>query len=236
MTSALETARLREREYHVGYYRDHRLGDAGTWLARPAQYALDAVAYLKTSQPHILDLGCGVGRHALPILSKLKLDATVVGVDIVPEALEIFRVNAQHALLANRVSYEIADVAQYDYGVDRFDMVLSVSCIEHVASLSELRQVVKKIQSATRRGGVNCFMISTDIDWYDEKNDAHIAPIVEFPLGSAELISLLERVYSSWTIADLSTKRWHVPDIVDDREFMSNSVCVQFTAIRPEER
>lgn len=235
LTSALARARRRERDYHVRYYRDHNLGDTGTWLARPAQYALDAVSHVRANRPNILDLGCGVGRHALPIVSKLALESKVVGVDIVPEALEIFQSNANRVGVANRISCEIADVAKYDYGVDQFDLVLSVSCIEHVSSLHALSRVLSKIQQSTRCGGVNCFMISTDIDWYDEKNDEHITPIIEFPLGSVELIPLLEQMYSSWMIADLSTKRWRVSDVVDGRAITSSSVCVQFTAIRPEE-
>lgn len=235
MIDILERSREREREYHVNYYTRHKLGDTGTWLAGPAQYAMRSLAYLKTASPDLLDLGCGVGRHALPMLSRLGAGATIVGVDLLPEAIKIFQKNAVHAGVAGRISYDVADVAEYNYGLERFDLILSVSCIEHVSSFDELRQILAKIQSATRRGGVNCFMISTDIEWYDEKNDRHIPPIIEFPLNSTDLVVLLKDLYVSWDIVDLSKKQWSVADIIDGEAIVNRSTCVQFTAVRPEE-
>lgn len=235
MANSLKIARARESEYHTKYYSDHSLGEPGTWLAGPAQYAMRSLSYIHTTSPDLLDLGCGVGRHAFPMLSRLGNGATVVGVDMLPEAIEIFQKNAVHAGVAGRISYDVADVAEYNYGLERFDLILSVSCIEHVSSFDELRQILAKIQSATRRGGVNCFMISTDIEWYDEKNDKHIPPIIEFPLNSTDLVVLLKDLYVSWDIVDLSKKQWSVADIIDGEAIVNRSTCVQFTAVRPEE-
>lgn len=234
LNNRLEEARAREREYHVRYYSEHQLGEPGTWLSRPAPYVLRSLDYISTASPSVLDLGCGVGRHAFPVLEKFDSDTKLIGIDILPDAIEMLRANAKRHGVEDQVSCALSDIAAYDYSRELFDFVLSVSSIEHVSSFDELREVLVKLQASTRLGGVHCFMISTDHEWYDVQRDDHIEPIIEFPLSSDVLTGLLTDLYGAWDVRDLSSKRWSVPDIIDEREIVSNSTCVQFTAVKPQ--
>lgn len=231
MTHTVHQARKREADYHRNYYSKHKLGDAGTWLMRPAQYAIDSFKYLRVPAPTMLDLGCGVGRHLLPFINEFG-GARAVGLDILPEAIEKLDTVINSRGLADRVRTVTADIAEYDYGQREFDLVLSVSCLEHTASYQELKDTITNLQRATKLGGVNCFMISTNVAWQDRATGQQIKPVIEYPLKSYELEQYLQDRYKLWRIEDLSHKEWSVPDIIDGREIMNTSTCLQFTAVR----
>lgn len=231
MTDTIYQARKREAEYHRNYYSKHKLGDSGTWLMRPAQYAINSFKYIQAHAPTMLDLGCGVGRHLLPFINEFN-GARAVGLDILPEAIEKLNIAINSRGLVDRVRTVTVDIAEYDYKPQKFDLVLSVSCLEHTASYQQLKDTITNLQKATKPSGVNCFMISTDVTWQDRGTSQQIKPVIEYPLESYELEQYLRDKYKSWRIEDLSRKEWSVPDIIDSREIMNTSTCLQLTAVR----
>ena len=74
MSSVSEFARARHEtvRYHEELYSHVRLGQEGTWLARPHRLLLDALARVPGGRPVIAyDLGAGIGRHTIPMLRRL---------------------------------------------------------------------------------------------------------------------------------------------------------------------
>lgn len=231
MINTVHRARKREADYHRNYYSKHKLGDTGTWLIRPAQYAINSFKHLQAHAPTMLDLGCGIGRHLLPFIDEFN-EARAVGLDILPEAIEKLDTVIKSKGLTDRVRTVSVDIAEYNYGLQRFDLVLSISCLEHTASYRQLKDTITNLQKATKIGGVNCFMISTDVTWQNRNTGKKIKPVIEHSLDSNELEQYLRDKYESWRIEDLSRKKWSVPDTIDDREIINTSTCLQFTAVR----
>lgn len=234
MTSSVSEARRREREYHLELYGHHQLGEAGTWLHRPAEYALRSLDCISAHSPTILDLGCGVGRHLLPILQRYEGRASAVGIDILPEAIDICRKNLAAASLSGNVKLHAEDITYYHPPKGAFDFILSVSCIEHADSEDSLESLIGQLRRATKSGGINCFMISTDVRWYAAESNRVIEPRIELNLSSTNVIRTLQAVYADWQIIDISTKQWSVPDILDSEQIENRSNCVQFTARRTQ--
>ena len=77
----------------------------------------------------ILDAGCGRGVFVYKIAKRFP-DASVMGVDVDDEQLEVDRLIAEKASLRN-VTFEHADVTQLPFK-ESFDLVLSVDNLEHI--------------------------------------------------------------------------------------------------------
>lgn len=78
----------------------------------------------------LLDIGCGAGLMAEPMA---RLGFEVVGIDAAAEVVEAARVHALAAGLA--IDYRVATAEELAAAGERFDAVLALEVIEHVADL-----------------------------------------------------------------------------------------------------
>ena len=95
---------------------------------------------------NILDIGCGGGILAE---SMAHLGASVHGIDVVERNISIAR---QHALQSNLpIEYEYLDVAEAVNRPQRYDVVLNMEVVEHVADLSVFMALCNQLVA---QGGV----------------------------------------------------------------------------------
>ena len=90
----------------------------------------------------VLDLGCGTGRHAIPLA---KAGASVTGVDFSDEMLAVARENAA----GTDVTFINAELGAVPLE-DQFDLILCSLVLSHV---SDLLPAMKEIARLTRSGG-----------------------------------------------------------------------------------
>jgi tRNA (uracil-5-)-methyltransferase TRM9 len=109
----------------------------------------------------VLDVGCGNGRLAL-LLDQERPGATYVGVDVVPELVDLARAQAER-LAAVSAEFLVADVTRPGWrgalSGTRFDCAVALAVLHHIPG-SDLRlQVLREIASLLDPGG--CVIIST---------------------------------------------------------------------------
>ena len=93
----------------------------------------------------LLDVGCGGGLLSEPLS---RLGAEVVGLDPAPTSIEIARAHA--AATGARVSYRVGTVEDLAKEGKRFDVVLAMEVVEHVADVRRLRRR-RRLGAETRR-------------------------------------------------------------------------------------
>lgn len=54
-----------------------------------------------------------------------------------------------------------SDVETYKLSGKPYDLILSIPCIEHVATKERLEKLIKRLQAATTVNGIHCFMMIT---------------------------------------------------------------------------
>lgn len=228
--NSIQQARQREQVYHDKLYTSHQLGEPGTWLHRPAQYATKSFDLIP-KRPHIraLDLGAGIGRHTLPLANYLGNTGHIDALDLLDSAIDKLRANAKQIEAKDRITTIVTDIETYPLK-HTYDYVLSVSCIEHISSKPRLIDYIKILQGATNPDGVHCFMIITDNVWVNTVTDQTLTPILEQNLNSKETIAMLKELYAQWHIHDISTKAWQVTEEDNGDSVLFKSTCVQFTA------
>jgi SAM-dependent methyltransferase len=110
-----------------GRYRGQEYSQANPdWHAEDSPWKADQIlAGLGDWRPgSVCEVGCGVGGVLGALRDRLP-DATLVGYDIAPEAVDVAR-----ALEDHRLSFRLADPSDDE---ERFDLMLIVDVIEHVA-------------------------------------------------------------------------------------------------------
>lgn len=139
----------RKRDNHVGaelYWG--RVWGSGQWSnqwADPDPWVVQrAVELIDSGSVHVLDLGCGIGRHALALAFQ---GAVVTGVDASGEALDRARQFAAAAALP--ATFLQCTFDQLPFASDSFEYVLAYNAIYHGderavrRALDEIRRVLK---------------------------------------------------------------------------------------------
>ncbi len=143
--------------------------------------ALADVAGL-TPSSHVVDVGCGVGRLAIPMASFLDSDGLYEGLDVVPKGIAWCseNISSQH----RNVHFTLADVynseyhpqgrmkaSQYSfpYGDDSFDVAVLVSVFTHMLP-ADLDRYMSEIARVLKPGG-RCFATYCLLD----RNDPMVA-------------------------------------------------------------
>ncbi len=90
----------------------------------------DAASLAPFAGLSVLDIGCGGGLVAEPMA---RLGAAVVGIDATPEAVEVARRHAARSGLA--IDYRCAAAEELAVRGGRFDVILNLEVVEHVAAL-----------------------------------------------------------------------------------------------------
>jgi 2-polyprenyl-6-hydroxyphenyl methylase/3-demethylubiquinone-9 3-methyltransferase len=107
-----------------------------------ARFGRDPRALSPFAGLSLADIGCGGGLVAEPMR---RLGFTVSGIDAGAEAIAAARAHAEASGLA--IDYRVADVTTLARGGERFDVVLALEIIEHVADrdafLAALATLVK---------------------------------------------------------------------------------------------
>lgn len=93
-----------------------------------AHFRRDATALTPFAGLSLADIGCGGGLVAEPMT---RLGFTVTGIDADPGAIAVAREHAAASGLV--IDYRIGDIAALVGGAERFDVVLALEIVEHVA-------------------------------------------------------------------------------------------------------
>jgi len=120
----------------LGFIRQHLL----------AHFHRDPVSLRPFNGLSMLDIGCGGGLVAEPMA---RLGFTVTGIDAGSEAIETARMHAEATGLA--IDYRVAAPESIAQTGRRFDAVLALEVIEHVADLAVFLAAVRAL---VRSGGV----------------------------------------------------------------------------------
>lgn len=109
--------------------------------------ALTSILPYIASGARVLDVGCGNGRLA-PLLDRERPGTTYVGLDVVPELIELARAQGDR-LTATTAEFHVADITHADWSQalqDRtFDCGVALAVLHHIPSFDLRVQVLQEI-------------------------------------------------------------------------------------------
>ncbi|WP_189130090.1 class I SAM-dependent methyltransferase [Wenjunlia tyrosinilytica] len=152
---------------HLYWDEVWRTDSGRTDWSRPHPWVVDEAARLRAlGAKDVLDLGCGVGRHALFFAEQGFIGSAT---DRSPEAVRVGR--AESARRGLDLAFEVADFTELPYADDSFDYILAFNVVYHNDEPG-LARVLAEIRRVLRPGGVyQCTMLSKRNGEYGRGNE-----------------------------------------------------------------
>ena len=205
----MNKAQRATQEYHKEFFKTAKLFEKGTWIAESEPDLLKIVeeCFGKKKNVRILDLGCGVGRNAIPIAKIIGPNGgKVTCVDVLDIAIEKLRENSEKYGVSNHIESEVAEVEKFPIKIDYFDLILSFSVLEHgVSSEESFFKVIRNIKDGTKKGGLNYLGITTNLEELDAKTLEKLPKDIVYDASFEKAKSDLENIYRDWEV--LSTEK-----------------------------
>lgn len=224
-------ARCKEIDYHTQFYGETELFQLGSWLSKPVKSVMDALELLESKELQVLDLGCGVGRNSIPIAQRIMdRGGRVVCVDLLPEAIDKLRVNADQYEVAHLIEGYTADVESYDVPRNTFDFIVACSVLEHMSSEEAFISKLEQLKEAVKDEGIICLLINTDVKEIDAITGEEEAGLIELNLPTERTLILLRHHFSTWDTLKESHVQQEIPEIKLGRKVIFRSEWVTYIA------
>ena len=196
----LSAIRQAERISHEKTYGANGLYQPGSWLAKPVRTVLELLPLLEGRENfRALDLGCGVGRNAIPVARAFPR-GQVDCVDILPTAIEKLEENAEKYGVSGIIRGTVSGIDGFPVEPGGYDLILAISALEHTDSEEALLDKLREIRDGLRSGGIFCLVMNTSVRERDKATGAELAPQFEIDLSTAQLQAALTRVFGGWEV------------------------------------
>ena len=138
------------------YWNDQSNWD---WWKRPAPEVLDFIRTLSPiERPKVLDLGCGLGRHAIAFaLAQFSVTATDAS------STAIRHLNDWAKSLQLSIETQVCEVHAETLPIDTYDVVLSYNVIYHGVH-EQLARAIQRVHKLLKRKGIFYFTCPTRQD------------------------------------------------------------------------
>ena len=176
---------------------------------------------LGDNQGKVLDIGTGTARIPL-ILSQLRPQWQIIGVDLASSMLQLGNKNIQEAGKSEQISLQLIDGKKMPYEDNSFDLVMSNSLVHHIPNpldlFLEIDRVVKAVGSILIRDllrpnsivEIEKIVCAANLD-YNPRQKKLFYDSLHAALTLTEIKDLVEQV--GWTSAQVyqsSSRHWTI--------------------------
>lgn len=176
----------------------------------PSLFVQKLVEEIRTrdlSNVKVLEIGSGNGKDSI-FLSKAGYD--VIGIDIVPEAIEIAKKNNEK--LDAKAVFELGDVQKLSYSDGAFNAAFSLSVLHDTDMTKSINEIARVLSS----GGLFLFYIYLDTELPDGNKKEYI-----------ELDTLIQLVQGVFIINDIYAEQEEEFDEAQERHRIAVLCCIK---------
>lgn len=215
MEKSIDKIREAEKASHIEIYSSAKLFESGSWLQKPVKTVLDILPIFENyKELNVLDLGCGVGRNCIPIAQKFgNIPCQIDCVDILDFAIEELKNNSIQYDVENTVNGIVSSIDDFTIEENHYDFTLAVSALEHINSEKAFENKLKEIQKGTRKNGIICMIINSEINEKNKETGEPLIPQFEVNLKTEELINILKETFIGWEVLKQTVvaQRYDIP-------------------------
>ncbi|WP_405174588.1 class I SAM-dependent methyltransferase [Paenibacillus sp. FSL H8-0261] len=201
--------RTEEKRYHDLCYDSYNLFEPGSWLHRPVKTVIDLLEeYRDQEYLSVLDLGAGIGRNSIPIAESMKnRNGKVVCVDLLESAIEKLEGYSRKFGVEPFIVTRLSDIEYFIIDQEEYDIILAVSALEHISSEKALESKLNEMIIGTKRNGINCIIIGSNIQEVNLENGQELDPMFEVNIPTERMIDLLVQQYTGWEVKQQFVKQ-----------------------------
>lgn len=200
--TVLESVREAEKLSHEEVYSKAVLFEKGSWLYKPVRTVLDILPLFSDYESlTVLDLGCGVGRNAIPIAQFCsEKSARTDCVDILEVAIDKLVEYAEDYGVSHVINGIVSPIDSFEIKKNSYDFILAVSALEHVDSTELFEDKLIQIRDGIRQNGIVCLIVNSEVEEKNKLSGEKLVPQFEVNLGTKEMLDLLEITFDGWEI------------------------------------
>ncbi|MCT1904607.1 class I SAM-dependent methyltransferase [Oceanobacillus sojae] len=229
----VEYIRNKEKEYHDACYDNYKLFEKGSWLYKPVKTVMEQLPYFKEkTNIRVLDLGSGVGRNSIPIAKEIKGRGKVVCVDLLLSATEKLKQYSKEYDVEEVIKLETGDIEDYSIKKERFDFIIAVSALEHVASEAVFNKVIESMAQGTKKNGINCIIVNSEVEEIDIEKNKKLDVMMEVNIKTEEMLHKLDRLYDGWEVRKRLVKPLKYTIERDDRDALLQTNAITYVVTR----
>ena len=211
----LKSVRESERLSHEDIYSNAVLFEKGSWLYKPVRTVLDILPLFADYESlTVLDLGCGVGRNAIPI-AQFCSDKTgrVDCVDILELAIDKLVKYAEDYGVSHIINGIVSPIDGFEIKKNSYDFILAVSALEHVDSKESFKDKLIQIRDGLKPNGIVCLIVNSEVTEKEKLSGETLFPQFEVNLATDEMLELLEKTFDGWNVLKSSVvnQRYDIP-------------------------
>lgn len=201
--------RTEEKRYHDLCYDSYNLFEPGSWLHRPVKTVIDLLEeYRDQEYLSVLDLGAGIGRNSIPIAESMKnRNGKVVCVDLLESAIEKLEGYSRKFGVEPFIVTRLSDIEYFIIDQEEYDIILAVSALEHISSEKALESKLNEMIIGTKRNGINCIIIGSNIQEVNLENGQELDPMFEVNIPTERMMDLLVQQYTGWEVKQRLVKQ-----------------------------
>lgn len=213
-TKNLKEIREAEKQSHIEVYSTAKLFESGSWLQKPVKTVTDLFEHFKDyNEINVLDLGCGVGRNCIPIAKEFKNKCRIDCIDILDFAIDELKKNSIEYDVESEINGIVSSIDDFSIKENCYDLIIAVSALEHIDSVESFKNKLKEICIGTRKNGIVCLIINSEITEINKENGEELIPQFEVNMKTAELLDLLKETFDGWEIikSTVRNQRYDIP-------------------------
>lgn len=215
MEKSIDKIREAEKASHIEIYSSAKLFESGSWLQKPVKTVLDILTLFENYKKlNVLDLGCGVGRNCIPIAQKFSnIPCQIDCVDILDFAIEELNNNSVQYNVEKSINGIVSSIDDFTIEENHYDFTLAVSALEHINSDVAFENKLREIQQGTKKNGVVCMIINSEINEINKETGEALVPQFEVNLKAEELTNMLKEVFIGWEVLKQTVvaQRYDIP-------------------------
>lgn len=188
------------KTYHTNYYATHNLFEKGSWLEQCEPEILNIVKtnFCDGRNIHILDLGCGVGKNAIPIAQTLQQHGEITCVDILSAAISSLEKNAQQYGVSTYVHGISSPIETFQIIENLYDLILANSVLMFLENKKKVADVLQNMKNGSKLHGIHYISLSCDVTELNIQTQKVVPTTTELPFRLEPTILWLKSIYSGW--------------------------------------
>lgn len=205
----IDKIRKSERRSHEMMYTKYDLFAKGSWLEKPVQTVINILSMIECKESiNILDLGCGVGRNAIPIALHYKeYNCMIDAVDILDIAIKKLRDYSIYYGVDNMINGITSSVEDYYISNHKYDLILAISVLEHLENMDFLLKKLYEIRDGLKQNGIACFICNSNIEEKSILTNQQLSPQFECLFSDEEFYEMMAKVFEDFELLKRTLKK-----------------------------
>ncbi|SCC30903.1 Uncharacterized protein BC05F1_02672 [Bacillus wiedmannii] len=148
--------------------------------------------------------------------------------DLLDSALTKLQIYSKEHDVFEVIKTEQAAIENYYIQPDIFDYIVAISSLEHVQSEEDFKKVLHSMKKGTKIGGINCFIINSNIQEIDLHTNEELVALIEINLPTEDMLHLLKSIYKEWQEIEIEIKELAYNIVRNERHIQLKTNAITF--------